>query len=49
MPNYLPRKPEKNVIDGAYLSLSMRGKLWLGNSEKMFQGERNDKRANGNS
>lgn len=34
MPNYLPRKPEKNVIDGAYLSLSMRGKLWLGNSEK---------------
>lgn len=48
MPNYLPRKPEKNVIDGAYLSLSMRGKLRLGNSEKKrFQGERNDKRANG--
>lgn len=26
--------PEKSVIDGAYLSLSMRGKLCLGNSEK---------------
>lgn len=47
MPNYLLRRSEKNVIDGAYLTLSMGGELWLGNSgDKMFQGENNNKRAN---
>lgn len=34
MPNYLLRRSEKNVIDGAYLTLSMGGELWLGNPEK---------------
>lgn len=34
MPNYLLRRSEKNVIDGAYLPLSMGGELWLGNPEK---------------
>ena len=34
MPYYLLRRPEKNVVDGAYLPLSMGGELWLGNPEK---------------
>lgn len=34
MPNYLLRRSGKNVIDGAYLPLSMGGELQLGNPEK---------------
>lgn len=42
MPYYLLRRPEKNVIDEAYLPLSMGGELWLGNPEKILQEEKND-------
>jgi hypothetical protein len=34
MLNYLLRRSEKNVIEGAYLSLSMGVKPWLSNLEK---------------
>ena len=45
MRNYLLRRSEKNVIDEAYLPLSMGGELWLGNPGKMLQEENTNKRA----